>query len=242
MLVPLRDEFASAIRSRKRKHDGGMAHREPDIEHNTVIRLLSHRPAVLSEPELLPEWPSRKKIHPTEDNKEEEIERRRRANFAAIDVKTIIVQSKVVYPAYKRDNVIENRTVESDSIRPILVLESERPNTSLEPIGWPQSSKVVPRDTKPKPDLLVRARSTQRTVRKLHAIPRAPSFYSSTNTVGGKSPGYGWGYAGSFPRSEGSCGYIRDKMRKGMSIAGSLKEGEAPKCNSRKSNRAGNER
>ncbi|KAG8727890.1 hypothetical protein FRC12_022159 [Ceratobasidium sp. 428] len=37
MLVPLRDEFATAIRGRKRKHDGAMAHREPDIDHNTAL-------------------------------------------------------------------------------------------------------------------------------------------------------------------------------------------------------------
>ncbi|KAG8719413.1 hypothetical protein FRC08_002888 [Ceratobasidium sp. 394] len=56
MLSPLRRDFANAIRGQKRKRSGSPAPRDSDWQ-KTELRLLSHRPTVLSEPPLMLDWP-----------------------------------------------------------------------------------------------------------------------------------------------------------------------------------------
>ncbi|KAG9121988.1 hypothetical protein FRC07_001808 [Ceratobasidium sp. 392] len=169
------------------------------------------------------EWNvSRRKIHSTEDDEEEEIERRRRAKLAAIDVKTIMKQSLIRYPAYKCTKMEERKTIEPTSVGPMAVLESGRQPTGPRLSEHSGGSLSICRVPKPKRDLLVHAHPTQLAISKSRSASRNHSFYSSADTLGGKSPGYAWGYAGSFPRGEESSGYIRNNMRKGLSQERSL--------------------
>ncbi|KAG9096102.1 hypothetical protein FRC06_009045 [Ceratobasidium sp. 370] len=227
MLSSLRRDFARATGGQKRGHK---------------LRILGPWPIVLSEPRLMLDWPSRRKILPVEDNEEEEIERSRRAKLAAIDAKTIVEQSSVSYaydtalvqPAYGQTRSVEYELTGIGFAGPIAVLESRRQKPCSQPVDCSDDLQLASQDPKPKGTLLVRARPTKSTVRQPHSAAGAHSFYFPTDTMGGKSPGYGWGYVGSLPRRERSFGYIRDNIKKGLSRERYLELTEAATgCSSR---------
>lgn len=79
-----------------------------------------------------------------------------------------------------------------------------------------ESDQLISRDPTPKRSLVVGARFAPTGTAKLRSKVLQHTFYYSEPTIGGKSAGYAWGYQGSFPRSAGQMGYLRDAMKKGL--------------------------
>jgi hypothetical protein len=120
-------------------------------------------------------------------------------------------------PAYKLTTPAVYQ-LKDKSPGPVAILESQRPNHSAQANRLDDPFQPVSRKPKPKSSVLVRARSKSLVAERPRSTDGTCSFYFSNDTLGGKSPGYAWGYSGSFPRPEGSSGYARDKMRKGLDL------------------------
>jgi hypothetical protein len=178
---------------------------------------------------------SRAKVLPIEDDDEEAEERSCRAALVAVDFAFIIRQSSFSYvspsrgsleasmtdsaqPAYKLTTPAVYHLKDKTHAGPVAVLESQRPKHGSRANHLDGSFQAASREPKPKSSVLVHARSESLLAQERRSAGGARSFYFSNDTLGGKSPGYAWGYAGSFPRPEGSSGYARDRMKKGLDL------------------------
>ncbi|KDN45658.1 hypothetical protein RSAG8_04742, partial [Rhizoctonia solani AG-8 WAC10335] len=176
LLSPLRTDFASAIRGRKRKRD--------DTSVCTVNR------------DQATDQASFPKAHG-------------RNYFRAGGWPTKPSFKAAASPGYKLKDMSTPKT--------IAVVECPKPRQSRPVHLRTAAGQLKTRDPKIKKSLVASAQSNF-----LPPNPRSESpqrtFYHSDKAVGGKSAGYAWGYRGSFPRSAGIAGYLRDSMKRGLDI------------------------
>ncbi|KAH7341718.1 hypothetical protein B0J17DRAFT_270175 [Rhizoctonia solani] len=223
LLSPLAANFASVTRSRKRKRDESLVSIVNE-NRGAEIRLVSQKPIVVSTSEPADGWASQSKTYLSEDTTEEAEERKRRATQVAVNFETIRKQSTIPYPEFKPISSPEYQLKSIDTPTTIVVVQCPKPKKSRPIHLRTESSYLKIREPRVKGSLVVDARSSHSVPPKMRSEVSSHTFYHSDETVGGKSAGYAWGYRGSFPRSVGITGYLRDNMRNGLDMVVAARE------------------
>ncbi|CAE6417716.1 unnamed protein product [Rhizoctonia solani] len=218
LLSPLRTDFASAIRGRKRKRDDTSVC-TVNRDQATEIRLVSRKPTAVTTSGLVDGRLiiSQPKTYPNEDTDEEAEERKRRAAQAAMDFELIRKQSTIPYPSFKAAASPGYKLKDMSTPKTIAVVECPKPRQSRPVHLRTAAGQLKTRDPKIKKSLVASAQSNFLPPNPQSESPQR-TFYHSDKAVGGKSAGYAWGYRGSFPRSVGIAGYLRDSMKRGLDI------------------------
>ncbi|GAB1525139.1 hypothetical protein RhiTH_008296 [Rhizoctonia solani] len=155
------------------------------------------------------------KIYFSEDTEDQAQRRRRQAMQVAVDFQGIMKHSTVPYPHFKAVHTPVYKTKSAFNSGTIAAIECPKPQRSRHLHVRMGTRQLKTRDIKTKKSLIIATRSNHPPL-KQHTDTPAHGFYHSETTIGGKSTGYAWGYQGSFPRTAGAAGYIRDSMKKGV--------------------------